>query len=217
MHMTLQQALPHLSARPDVLVSTDMAADERTSDIPSLWKHTTGGERALKEAGEPQVAARLPQRMKAEATLRYQHEEMVNAIRDLLECVGPLEGHNSTSDLWNMAGRIALQQRLKEHAPTVEAYVRIVEEVTRLATTLLCKRRFECVPRLYSDVLCSQVIGPCLDIIINTRCAFNKHLFNSLPSFSTCFKVKQIITLSELLAFLGAYLPLQLQVGLVGH
>ena len=139
MHMTLQQALPHLSARPDVLVSTDMAADERTSDIPSLWKHTTGGERALKEAGEPQVAARLPQRMKAEATLRYQHEEMVNAIRDLLECVGPLEGHNSTSDLWNMAGRIALQQRLKEHAPTVEAYVRIVEEVTRLATTLLCK------------------------------------------------------------------------------
>lgn len=109
-------------------------------EVPANWKRTTGGERALRAAPAPKVAALLPESMKAEAVIRsslHLHHQLDLALHDLLDLSLeiPFEQYIPSKDYWNMSstkpgeGRVALQGRLREHSPTVEAYTRLIEEV----------------------------------------------------------------------------------------
>ena len=92
----------------------------------------TAGERALKTADKPKISASLPDVMKREATLSYSsHHEMELALLDLLG-IAPgvsLEEFVPSGDVWNVKGRKTLQARVREHAPTIAAYQRIIREV----------------------------------------------------------------------------------------
>ena len=81
----------------------------------------------------------------------------------------------------------------------------------------LCEGGLERIAGLDADVLGAQVVRPSLDIIINAGGALYKDLLDALPSLRTRLKIKQVVPLCEGLSLLGADLPLELEVALVGH
>lgn len=95
----------------------------------------------------------------------------------------------------------------------LESAVR-VGRVRRSAS--LSKRSLERITGLYADVLCPEVVGSRFNIIIDASCTLDKDLLDALSSLGTGLKIQKVVSLGEGLTLLGADLPLQLQVALVG-